>query len=255
MEELFHQLLILCPLVFVAGLVDSIAGGGGLISLPAYLLAGLPIHIAYGTNKFAMAFGTFFSAVRFFKNGQIHYKSSIIAASTALLGSYLGAKAALALDEIYLKYSLIVLLPVITIFILLRKNFGKEDTTFVLSGKKIIVLSAIVGLIIGTYDGFFGPGTGAFLVLVFTGVIGFNLILASGNAKFVNLASNIAALITFLAEGKVLFFIGIPAALSAILGNWIGAGLAIKNGAKIIRPVFMLVLASLFVKIGLDFLK
>lgn len=255
MYDTLKTLMVICPLVFTAGFVDSIAGGGGIISLPAYIFAGIPVHMAYGTNKFASSLGTFFSTVRFVKSKHIHYKSSLTAAAAALLGSYLGAEAALALDERYLKYCLMVLLPFIAVFIATRRGFGERDSSAVLTGKKIVVLSALAGLIIGAYDGFFGPGTGTFLILVFTGVIGFNLTTASGNAKVVNLASNIAAVTTFFVGGKVLFAVGIPAAASAILGNWIGSGLAIKNGGKVIRPVFVCVIVLLFIKIGLDVFK
>lgn len=254
MNETVILLLKICPFIFLAGLVDSIAGGGGLISLPAYMFAGLPIHFAYGTNKFSSTFGTFFSTLRFVRSGKIHYISAVISAAAALFGSHWGAKAALALDEKYLKYCLVVLLPVIGVFVLTRRGFGEKETAAELSRIKVILLSFLSGLLIGAYDGFFGPGTGTFLILIYTGVIGFSLITASGNAKVVNLSSNIAALITFIIGGKVSFIVGIPAALFGILGNWIGSGLAIKNGAKVIKPVFIGVLALLFIKIVVDFI-
>lgn len=252
MDLSLNTLLIICPLVFVAGFIDSIAGGGGLVSLPAYLFVGLPVHFAYGTNKFSSSFGTFFSALRFMKSGQINYRSAISSVAGALVGSFLGAKAALALDDKYLKYCLIIMLPVIAVFILTRRGFGENDSTKNLSTKKIAVLSVLSGLLIGAYDGFFGPGTGTFLILVYTGVIGFNLTTASGNAKIVNLASNISALATFIAGGTVLFWVGIPAALFGMLGNWIGSGLAIKKGAKIIKPIFIVVIVLLFIKVGFE---
>ena len=253
MNEFWITLLKVCPLIFAAGFVDSIAGGGGLISLPAYLFAGLPVHFAYGTNKFSSTFGTFFSTLRYMRNGQVYFASAAVSAAAALVGSHYGARAALALDEKYLRYCLIVLLPVIGAFVVTRRKFGETDTTKELAKTKILALSLAAGLVIGAYDGFFGPGTGTFLILVYTGVIGFNLTTASGNAKVVNLASNIAALLTFILGGKVNFLIGIPAALFGILGNWIGSGLAIKSGAKVIRPVFMGVLVLLFATIVKDF--
>ncbi|MDP4092964.1 MAG: TSUP family transporter [Bacillota bacterium] len=249
------MIITVCPLIFVAGFVDSIAGGGGLISLPAYLFAGLPVHYAYGTNKLSSTFGTMFSAFRFLKNGKIHLKSAVAAVISALFGSYLGAKAALALSDIYLRYFLIIMLPVAAVFIITRKKFGEENRISYLSGFKIFGLSLLIGLVMGVYDGFFGPGTGTFLILLFTGVIGFNLTVASGNAKLVNLASNIAALVTFSADSKVFFELGIPAAIFGIAGNWLGSGLAIKNGAKIIKPVLVVVIILLFAKILYDVFK
>lgn len=252
MQITLNTLLLICPLVFLGGFVDSIAGGGGLISLPSYILVGLPAHMAFGTNKFSSFLGTSFSVFRFIKNKKVHIKAVLSSAISAILGSALGANLTLALDEIYLKYCLLVLLPAAAIFVLSKRDFGKVDRAKNLSDKMIIIFSAISGLFIGAYDGFFGPGTGAFLILIHTSVLGFNLTVASGNAKVVNFSSNIAALITFIIGGKVAFAIGIPAAFFGILGNWVGAGLAIKNGAKIIKPVFIGVLTLLFIKIGID---
>lgn len=249
-----QSLFIICPLIFAAGFVDSIAGGGGLISLPAYIFTGMPAHFAYGTNKFSSTLGTFFAALRYMRNGQVHLKSAAASAACAVVGSYLGAKGALALDDRYLRLFLVAALPFIAAFILTRKGFGETDRTAGLGTVKMIVLSAVSGLLIGAYDGFFGPGTGTFLILAYTGIIGFDLRTASGNTKIVNLASNIAALVTFAAGGKVMLQVGIPAAVCGILGNIIGSGLAVKNGAKIIRPVFICVILLLFLKIGYDLL-
>jgi uncharacterized membrane protein YfcA len=254
-HETIRTLLVVCPLVFLAGWVDSIAGGGGIIALPAYLFAGLPIHWAYGTNKFASSFGTFFATVRFIKRRQIHFLSAAVSAAAALLGSFLGAKAALSLNEKYLQYLLIILLPGIAVLILTRRNFGEESRSVRLTQLKLIGFSGLIGLTIGAYDGFFGPGTGTFLILANTAVLGFDLTRASGNAKIVNLASNVAAVAAFTVGGKVLFWVGIPAAFCSVLGNWIGSGLALKNGAKVIRPVFIGVLGLLLLKIGIDLWK
>jgi len=246
------MLLIVCPLVFLAGLIDSVAGGGGLISLPAYLAAGIPPHMALGTNKCSSCLGTIFSTARFMKNGKIHYLSALCAAAAALLGSYIGASLTLIVDESVLRYLMIGVLPVIAVFLLVRRNFGESDRTKNISSLKVVILSILSGLLIGMYDGFFGPGTGTFLILVFTGVIGFDLVTSSGNAKIVNLASNIAALVTFAASGSVLWKVGLPAALFGIAGHWIGSGLALKNGAKVIRPMFFAALTILFAKLIYD---
>jgi len=245
-------ILIVCPLIFLAGFIDSIAGGGGLISLPAYLFAGLPMHNAIATNKFSSTFGTAISTYRYIKSGSANLKSALASVVGALVGSYAGARLALALDEKYLQYFLIIALPVIAVFVLTRKNFGKDDTAFNLPPSKVVVFSVISGFVIGAYDGFFGPGTGTFLILAYTGIIGFNLKTASGNAKIVNLASNVAALITFIFSNKVMFQIGIPAALCGTLGNWLGSGLAIKKGSGVIKPFIIVVILLLFGKIFYD---
>lgn len=242
-------LAIICPLVFCAGFIDAIAGGGGLISLPAYIFAGVPIHIAYGTNKFANCTGTFVASAKFFKSGNIKMKSAIISAIGALIGSWFGAKLVMMLDEIYLKYCLMIILPIVAIFLLFNRGFGSNKRVKKLSDNKINLLSFLIGVILGAYDGFFGPGTGTFLVLAFTSFLGFDLIMASGNAKIVNLASNFAALITYVLNGKVMFTVGLPAAICAIMGNYIGAHMAIKNGSRIIKPIILAVIIMLLAKI------
>lgn len=244
-------LIIICPLVFLAGIIDAVAGGGGIISLPAYIFAGIPIHIAYGTNKFASCIGTSISSIKFFRSGNIKIKPALLSAAGALIGSWFGAQIVLLLNEKYLNYCLIIILPIVSLFLLFNRNFGIKNKKEI-SNKKLYILSFIIGLLLGAYDGFFGPGTGTFLVICFTGILGFNLITASGNAKIVNLASNFSALIAYILGGKVMFSIGVPAAVCAIAGNYLGAHLAIKNGDKIIKPIIFLAIGLLFIKVIFD---
>lgn len=252
MEEIFKILIIVCPMAFLAGLIDSVAGGGGLISLPAYVAAGLSPHLATATNKCSSTFGTIFSALRFMKNKKVNYLSALISAVGALIGSPIGAIINMAVDEKYLTYVLVVVLPLVAVFILAKKDFGEDDKTDNISKIKLIILSTVIGFTIGMYDGFFGPGTGTFLIFAYTTVIGFDLVTASGNAKIVNLSSNVAAFITYAIGGKILWSIGLPAAVFGIAGNWIGAGLALKNGKKIIKPMFFIALILLMIKIIYD---
>lgn len=247
-------LSIVCPMVFCAGFVDAVAGGGGLISLPAYIFAGIPIHVAYGTNKFANCTGTFVACIKFFKSGNMKLKSGVISAIGALIGSWFGTQLVLILDEKYLKYCLMCILPVVALFLLFNRNFGADNEIKELSNNKLYILSFIIGLLIGAYDGFFGPGTGTFLVLALTSFLGFNLITASGNAKIVNLASNLSALIAYIINGKVLFTIGIPAAICAVLGNYIGAHMAIQNGSKFIKTIILAVVVMLLGKVIYSFI-
>ncbi len=253
MESYGIMLLIICPLVFLAGFVDAVAGGGGLISLPAYIFAGVPIHVAYGTNKFANSIGTAVAANKFFKSGNIKLKPAILSAVGAIIGSWFGAKLVLILDEKYLHYCLMIILPIVAVFLLFNRSFGSLEEEIEITKGKLYILSFIIGFIIGGYDGFFGPGTGTFLVLAFTSLLGFNLITASGNAKVVNLASNVGALIAYIFSSKVSFTIGIPAAICAVAGNYIGAHLAVKNGAKFIKPIILLVVGMLFIKVIIGF--
>ncbi len=245
-------LAIVCPLIFLAGFVDSIAGGGGLISIPAYLFAGLPIHNAYGTNKFSSCTGTIVAAINYFKNGKINIRVASFGALAALPGSYLGTTLALYLSATILQLSLLIILPIVAIFTLTHRTFGRATNIVPLSHNKIIIYSLITGFIIGAYDGFFGPGTGMFLILVFAGLMHIDLVEGSGTAKVVNLASNLASVITYIIGGKVMFSLAIPAALCAIAGNFLGSRLAIKIGASFVRPVIAIVAISLCIKIIFD---
>ncbi|MEN3042935.1 MAG: TSUP family transporter [Fervidobacterium sp.] len=248
--------LILFPLVFLAGLVDSIAGGGGLISLPAYLFIGVSSHYALGTNKLSSTIGTIFSTLRYAKNKAIVYRVAVPSVIGAILGSYLGAKVALLFSSNTLKIILTVLIPVAALFVLIgRKNESSKTKIGKININKTYVISFFVGLIIGMYDGFFGPGTGTFLIILYVSVLNFDHVSASGTAKIVNLSSNIGALVTFILNKKVIYSLGIPAAMFGILGNWIGAGLALKRGSGIIKPVMLGVLSLLLVKILSDLIK
>lgn len=254
MDSAISIFLVVCPLVFIGGIIDAAAGGGGLITLPAYVFSGMPIHTAYGTNKFANCIGSSIASLKFLKSGKIKIKAALISAAGGLVGSWLGAKLVIILDEKYLKYCLMIILPTVALFLLFNKNFGKVNSDKKISSKKINVLSLIIGFFVGGYDGFFGPGTGTFLVIAYTLLLNFNIVTASGNAKITNFASNFAALVVYIYHGKVLFYIGIPAAICSILGNYIGAHLAIKKGVKFIKPIILLVVALLLIKIILEYI-
>jgi uncharacterized membrane protein YfcA len=245
----FHTFLIILPIIFIAGLMDAIAGGGGLLSLPAYLVAGLPPHNALANNKFSSVFGTFVTTLRYLKHGMIDVKPAILSGILAFLGSNLGTRLVINLDPFFLNYLLVILLPIITIISLFSKNLGKKNTSKDISLPKRIIVSLFAGFIIGFYDGFFGPGAGAFLILIFTSLLKYDFIVANGNTKVINLASNLASVATFIFAGKVIFTIGIPAAIAGICGNWIGSKLVIVNGNKLIRPIFLTVFLLLFLTI------
>jgi hypothetical protein len=249
MEDLLHIWLTVCPLVFLGGLIDAVAGGGGLITLPAYLLAGLPPHLASGTNKCGNAFGTFLSTGRFLKNGNVHIPSALAGGVMALVGAWLGAQLNMIVPEQVLYYIMLAIVPVMAVFLLLKRDFGVEDHSDQLGKTRLLITAGAIGLAIGCYDGFFGPGAGTFLILAFTGLCKFDLLTASGNTKVANSASNLASLVTFALAGNVMWSVGIPAALCGIAGNYVGSGLALKGGAKIIRPMFFVVLTLLVARL------
>ncbi len=233
--------------VFCASFVDAIGGGGGIISVPVYLLAGLPTHFALGTNKLSSCIGTAASAFRYVRNGYAHWGLAIPSIALALVGAHFGTELQLMLDERYLKYLLLLVLPVVAVVLLRQKKFPDEAGAINPWAQRGIVWGA--SLLIGAYDGFYGPGTGTFLLLIFCNLAKLDIRTASGNVKLVNLASNVGALATSLMAGKVLVPVGLIAAIFSIAGHYIGAGLTIKNGAKIVRPVILVVLLLLAIKV------
>ena len=247
MQLTVQMVLIAVVGVFLASFVDGIAGGGGIISVPAYLLAGLPPHLALGTNKLSSCIGTAVSTARYIKGGFIDWKLGIPAVLLALLGAHAGTRLQLAVDENWLKWMLLIVLPLVAFAVLRDKRLPEEPGEIAPRRQMLIVWAA--ALLIGCYDGFYGPGTGTFLLLIFCRLGRMDLRTASGNVKLVNLASNIGALVTSLLSGKVFLALGLIAAAVSMLGHFLGSGLAIKDGSKIIRPIILLVLALLAVKI------
>lgn len=244
------EFAIICPLVFLAGFVDAIAGGGGLISLPAYLFAGLPVHNAIATNKLSSSMGTVISTIKYATNGFIKYNRAIPCVFFALIGSFLGANLALRIDDKIFMIIMLVILPFTAFYVLKSKNLEREKPNF--SNFKTLVLCLIPAFFIGMYDGFYGPGTGTFLLLLLTSIARVKLEEGAGTTKVINLSSNIASLIVFIINGKVIFYLGLVAGFFSIVGNYIGAKFFTQKGAKILRPIIILVLVIFFVKILLE---
>ena len=248
-------LLILCPLIFLAAFIDSIAGGGGLISLPAYLFAGLPIHTAYGTNKFSSSMGTATAMINYLRGGCIDFTAAIAGCLGALSGSWIGTRLALSLSPRVLQICLIVLLPLVGIFILTGRGIGSRRQKEALGLKYKLILSLLIGLVFGCYDGFFGPGTGMFMTIALSGLVRLELIKSVGTTKVLNFSSNIASMVTWLINGKILFPVAIPCMVCSIAGGFLGSRMAIKTGKKFIRLILVLVAALLFIKIVFDLLE
>ena len=242
-----QMVLIVCIGVFLASFMDAIAGGGGIISVPTYLLAGLPMHYALGTNKLSAGIGSIASTARYIKSGYVDWKLGIPSIALALLGSHFGTMLQLMIDEKYLQYLLLLVLPVVA-FVVLRQRQLPEKRTDPGSAKQWIIV-LLASLIIGAYDGFYGPGTGTFLLLIFCNLAKLDVRTASGNVKIVNLSSNIGALVTSLMSGKVFLVLGLIGAVTGFLGHFLGSGLAIKNGSKIVKPTIIIVLVLLAIKV------
>ena len=242
--------LIVCPLVFLAGFIDSIAGGGGLVSLPAYIMTGLPVHSCIATNKMSSFMGTSVATAKYVKSGFVPWKMALAAVPCALAGSSLGANIALLIADDIFKIIMLIIIPCTAIYVLRKKEIapaeGKE------SPKHVIPLCMIISFLIGIYDGFYGPGTGTFLILLLTGIVRLSLKEANGLTKAVNLSTNFAALTVFLINGQVIFPLGIIAGCFNILGNYLGASLFVQNGSKIVKPIIILVLVLFLGKVLLE---
>ena len=230
-----HEFFIVCPLVFLAGFVDAIAGGGGLISLPAYMFAGVPVHNAIATNKLSSATGTAVSTWHLVKSRCVDL--FLVPGTVALIIS----------DKV-LKTVLVFVLPVVAFCVLRDKNL-KPVIPEGFTRKKQYLIMAACSFVIGIYDGFYGPGTGTFLLLTFTKLGKLDIEKATGNVKVVNLTSNISALITFILAGKILWVLGLSASIFSIAGHYLGAHMVVKNGVKVIKPIILLVLVLLMIKI------
>ena len=240
--------LIVCPMLFLAGFVDAIGGGGGLISLPAYLFAGLPVHQAIATNKLSSSCGTALSTARFLKNGLVNLKLVLPAVAAAFAGSFLGARLSLTVSEDVMKYILLVVLPV-TAFVVLNRHLFSDGGGEAKADRRTITVCILSALVIGMYDGFYGPGTGTFLIIAFTVFAKMAVPAANAQTKVINLTTNITSLAVFLLGGQVVLLLGLAGAVCNMAGNWLGSGLAITKGAKIVRPVILIVLALLLIKI------
>ena len=245
------QFLIVCPMVFLAGFVDAIAGGGGLISLPAYLLAGVPMHQAIATNKLSSATGTTISTIRYCRNTKVDWSIAGPAIVLSLIGSSIGAKLTMMMPESVLKVVLLVVLPVTAVFVF-RKNALVEKQSGSVSHRRMLLITWIAALAIGCYDGFYGPGTGTFLILVMVGLAKMDMMQAAANTKLINLASNISALAAFLIGGKVVLTLGLAASVFSIAGHYTGSSMVMKNGTKIVKPSILVVLVLLFLKVIFD---
>lgn len=249
MEVTLSMYLIVLPMVFLASLIDSISGGGGLISLPAYSMAGLNYDFASGNNKFSSTFGTLMATVRYARARKIMWLPAILAAIGALPGAWLGTLTAMHLGSEIMSVVMVIAIPVIGVFVVLRRNDEVKPRPF---NALAHALCVVIGLVIGFYDGFFGPATGTFLILLFTYITGMDLVTASATAKPVNLASNIASLVTRIMAGSVIYPLAIPAMACSVAGGFIGSKLALMKGAKFVRYVMLGVLAVLTVKLALD---
>ncbi len=245
--------VVICPLLFLAGFVDAIGGGGGLISLPAYMLCGLPPHVMIGTNKLSSTMGTAIATLKYARTGYMVWWLCGLCALTALAGSTIGAHLSLLSSPTFLMVFMLVALPVIGFYVLFKKDLGQRAKGKPAFGRrKTAVLCMAIAFACGVYDGFYGPGTGTFLILLLSGLARLDIFETAGVTKVVNLTTNVAALVVFLANGTVLVGLGILGGVFNIAGNYLGAKTFSDRGAAVVRPVILVVIVVFAVRIVLQ---
>ncbi len=240
---------LLCLASFVAATIDAIAGGGGLITVPALLAVGLPPHMALGTNKGQSVWGSGAAVVRYARAGLLDRRAALLSFPLALAGSAAGALLVLRLSPGFLRPLILVLLVVAALIVALARVPTEERER---PGRAKPLLLGAMAIGIGAYDGFFGPGTGTFLITGYVLLLGLSFRRASANAKVVNFAANLAALIVFAIQGVVVWSLAAPMLVAQMAGGWTGAHLAVKGGSRFIRVVVLVVALALVIKVARD---
>jgi uncharacterized membrane protein YfcA len=248
-----YIIIILCIAAFLAGFVDAIVGGGGLIQTPVamILLPNLAVANIIGSLKVPAFSGTSFAAYQYLKKVQMNWKLLSIMAIVSFSSAFLGSNLLTLVHNDFMKPVLLIMLILIAFYTFTKKDFGihnaKEHTI-----KRQFLLAITMSICIGFYDGFIGPGTGSLLVLAFVSVLGFDFLHASANAKMVNLATNFGSICLFILKGKIIWAIAIPMAICNAFGGWVGAKLAIKKGNGFIRIFFLIVVVGTLIRFGYD---
>jgi hypothetical protein len=246
-------LILLCLAAFLAGFIDAIVGGGGLIQTPMgmILLPNLPVATIIGSLKIPSFSGTFFAAIQYLKKIEMNWKLLLIMIVLAVPSAFLGSTLLVYMSNDFMKPLLLVILSLLFIYTYVKKNFGiHADKSH--STKKQLFYAVLISFFIGFYDGFIGPGTGSFLVLAFVIVLGFDFLQASANAKMVNLATNFGSICLFIIKGKIIWTIAIPMAICNAFGGYVGAKLAINKGNKFIRIFFLIVVLGTLFRFAFD---
>ena len=251
------ELVLISLASLLAGGIDSIVGGGGLILVPA-LFAVYPTTAPatlFGTNKSASVWGTSIATVQYSRRVQMRWAVLLPAAAAALLGSFVGAWHVTMVKPDFLRQLLPFILLAVLLYTLVKKDLGHTHAPRHARGRETL-LACVIGLVIGWYDGFFGPGTGSFFIFLFVRLLGYDFLNASASAKLLNVATNLAAITLFAIKGHVWWKIGLTMAVANVLGSLIGTRLALKHGAGFVRGVFVVVVSALILKTGYDaFLK
>jgi len=243
---------LLVGAAFAAGFVDAIAGGGGILTVPALLAAGLPPHLAFGTNKGQAVWGTAAALVKFARAGLVDRSRARPAFVAGIAGSLGGAQLVLLLPPATLRPLVLALLVVVAVWLALRRSPAAAPATTTTTTRHPVPVAVAIAVVVGAYDGFFGPGTGTFLIVLHARLLGDALDRASANAKVVNAASNLAALALFASRGVVVWSVALPMALAQVAGGTVGSHVAIRGGAAVVRRVVLAVVVALVLKLARD---
>lgn len=237
----------------LAGFVDAIVGGGGLILLPALFatFTAAPAASLLGTNKSAAVWGTTVAAWQYSQRVRLRWPVLLPAMAASFAGSFIGAWAVTLLSADFLRKLLPLVLVLLLIYTLARKDLGSQHAPR-LAGRQEVWAACLIGVGIGAYDGFFGPGTGSFFIFLLVRWLGYDFLNASAAAKLLNLSTNVAALLLFTAKGHVWWHFTLPLALANVLGGLLGAHMALKHGAGFVRGIFIVVVGALILKTGYD---
>lgn len=244
--------IIICGVGFLAGFIDAVAGGGGMLTIPTLLASGLPPHVALGTNKLAASFGSFTASIAFYRKklfNPIFWKYSLI--STAI-GAILGTLIVSYISIELLEKALPIIIMVTALYTFLAKNINCQTHTLPIKKTSLYQKQVGQGLLLGFYDGIAGPGTGAFWTSSNTALYKVNILISSGIARSCNFISNICSLTLFIYLGYVNFLLGVAMGIFIMMGAWVGAHSAIKYGGKFIRPVFISVVLLFSLKLAVD---
>ena len=247
------ELVLISLASLLAGGIDSIVGGGGLILVPA-LFAVYPTTAPatlFGTNKSASVWGTSIATVQYSRRVQMRWAVLLPAAGAALVGAFIGAWVVTLIDPSFLRRLLPFILLAVLLYTLAKKDLGRTHAPRHAQGRETLLACAI-GAVIGWYDGFFGPGTGSFFIFLFVRLLGYDFLNASASAKLLNVATNLAAIALFAMKGHVWWQIGLVMAVANVAGSLIGTRLALKHGAGFVRGVFIVVVGALILKTGYD---
>lgn len=249
------DLTYLVPLLFIAGVLDGIAGGGGIVALPAYLLTGMPIHSAYACNKLQSGLGTCCSCFKYVKEGFADIKMTLFALPFTIGASFLSTRLIMNIDSDKVKIIVICCIPIAVALMFFRRKISQKAVRRRALTAKNILLSVLAGTLIGTYDALFGPGGGTIAMILFSVILGYDLRVGNGNGKMIIVASNITAVLNYIVSGYMIYHVAIPCALANMVGSYIGAAVVIKKGEKIVFPTMFVVIAMLVIQTLAGFLK